>query len=114
MDRMAIPERADTTTVPNGAALAAFLAAGIGAFALGAIVILNEVGLFSAPALYDPAGGVTGRTALGAVTWLIAWVVLHRRWRHQTLRAGGIYALTLLLIALGVLLTFPPLWHLLG
>ena len=111
---MAMAERADITTVPNGAALAAFLAAGIGAFALGAIVILNEVGLLSAPAIYDPAGGVTGRTALGAVTWLIAWVVLHRRWRHQTLRAGGIYALTLLLIALGVLLTFPPLWHLLG
>jgi hypothetical protein len=114
MDRMAIPERADTTTVPNGAALAAFLAAGIGAFALGAIVILNEVGLFSAPAIYDPAGGVSGRTALGAVTWLVVWVALHRRWKHRTLRAGGIYALTMLLIALGVLLTFPPLWHLLG
>jgi len=111
---MAMAERADITTVPNGAALAAFLAAGIGAFALGAIVILNEVGLLSAPALYDPAGGVTGRTALGAVIWLIAWVVLHRRWKHRTLRAGGVYALTLLLIALGVLLTFPPLWHLIG
>lgn len=111
---MAIPERADIPMAPNGAAMAAFVAAGIGAFALGAIVILNEVGLFSAPALYDPAGGVTGRTAFGAGIWLIAWVMLHQRWKHRTLRAGGVYALTVLLIVLGVLLTFPPLWHLLG
>lgn len=111
---MAIPERAAVTAVPNGAALAALLAAGIGAFALGAIVILNEVGLFAAPALYDPAGGVTGRTALGAAVWLIAWGVLHSRWRNQTMRAAGVYALTLLLIAVGVVLTFPPVWHLFG
>jgi uncharacterized membrane protein YhaH (DUF805 family) len=99
------------TTSQNGAALASILAAGIGAFALGAIVILNEVGALAAPAIYAPAGGVTGRTTLGVVAWLIAWALLHRRWHDRTVRSGGVYAVTLILVALGVLLTFPPVWH---
>ena len=57
--------------VVNGAALASFLAAGIGAFAVGFFVIVNEAGLFAAPALYGPSGGVSGRTSFAAVTWLI-------------------------------------------
>jgi len=99
--------------VTNGAALAAFLAAGIGSFALGLIVILGEVGAFKAPALYAPAGAVTGRTTLGAILWLIAWMVLHRRWKGRRIDARAVFPLTLLLIALGVLLVFPPFWKLL-
>ncbi|MBC5991199.1 hypothetical protein H8953_18505, partial [Bacillus pumilus] len=68
--------------VPNGAALAAYLAAGIGTFAMGLVVLLNEMGLLAVPALYAPAGGVSGRTTLAMVVWLLAWVVLHARWKH--------------------------------
>ena len=99
--------------VTNGAALAAFLAGGIGAFALALIVILNEVGIFSAPTLYGPAGGVTGRTAFGTVAWLVAWVVLHRRWKDRQVDPGRVFAVTLVLIALAVVLLFPPVWQLL-
>ena len=67
--------------VLNGGALASILGAAIGAFAVGFFVILNETGLFAVPALYGPAGGVSGRTTFAAVTWLIGWAVLHRRWR---------------------------------
>lgn len=105
---MTMPEK--EPAISNGAALASFLAAGIGTFALGAIVILNGIGL-AAPALYEPAGGVSGRTTLAAVVWLVAWVVLHMRWRDRTMRPGGVYALTLIFIALGVLFTFPPVWE---
>ncbi len=98
---------------PNGAALAAFLAAGIGAFATGLIVILNEAGLYAAPTLYGPAGGVSGRTALATVIWLIAWVVLHRRWKNREVAARGVYTLTLTLIGVGIVLSFPPVWKLL-
>ena len=101
-------------TVTNGAALAAFLAAGIGAFAMGLVVLLKEVGLFSAPAIYGPSGGVTGRTALAAVLWLIAWAVLHRRWRGRQIDDRRVHQVTLGLIGLGVLLCFPPLWGILG
>lgn len=101
----------DTT---NGAALAAFLAAGIGAFAMGFVVILNEAGLFAAPALYAPAGGVSGRTTIAAAVWLGAWGTLHHRWKGRDIAATRrIDAVTLLLICLGLLLTFPPVWTLL-
>jgi multisubunit Na+/H+ antiporter MnhG subunit len=110
---MAILESEREEEATNGAALASFLAAGIGAFALGVIVILNEVGAFAAPSLYAPAGGVTGRTALGAVIWLVAWAVMHSRWKERRMEPRGVFAVSLVLIALGVLLTFPPFWKLL-
>lgn len=97
----------------NGAALAALLAAGIGAFAVGAIVILNEAGLFSVPALYAPAGGVSGRTTLAVVIWLIGWAVLHHRWTGRELEGRNVYLLSLILTGLGVVLVLPPVWKLL-
>ena len=100
------------TEVPNGPAMAAILAAGLGSFAMGVFVILNETGLFTAPALYGPAGGVSGRTTLATLTWLIAWFVLHRRWAPRHVGAPRVFAITLVLIALGIILTFPPVWRL--
>lgn len=101
-------------TLPtNGAALAAFLAAGIGAFGMGLVVILAEADLLAAPPLYAPAGGVSGRTTLATVIWLIAWVVLHHRWTRRQHAPGRVHAVTVTLILLGLLLTFPPVWGLL-
>lgn len=99
--------------VANGAALASFLAAGIGSFAVGFIVILNEAGLFAAPALYAPSGGVSGRTTLSAVIWLVAWIVLHNRWKNRQMESRGVHLLSIILIGLGVVLTLPPVWKLL-
>jgi hypothetical protein len=97
----------------NGAGLAAALAAGVGALAMGLTVVLNEAGVFAAPTLYSPAGGVTGRTTVATVVWLAAWGVLHARWRGRELAPGRVLALTLVLIGVGLLGTFPPLWGLL-
>ena len=96
--------------VTNGEALAAFLAAGIGAAGMGLIVLLNEMGVFAAPTLYGPAGGVSGRTTLAVAVWLLAWAVLHFRWKGRELPADRIRVVTLLLIAFGILGTFPPFW----
>jgi len=98
------------TKSTNGPALAAFLAAGIGAFAMGLIVVLNEMGIFVAPTLYGPAGGVSGRTTLAVVLWLIAWAVLHSKWKDRDIESGRVALATMVLIALGVLGTFPPFW----
>ena len=104
---------ARATGSPNGAALAGFMAAGIGAFALGIVVLLNEAGAFTVPAIYGPAGGVSGRTTLAVVVWLASWAVLHRRWRAREVAAGRVHMLTVILTGLGVLLNFPPVWRLL-
>lgn len=92
--------------------MAAILGAGIGAFAMGLVVILGELGV-SIPAVYAPAGGVSGRTSAAAIIWLVAWAVLHYRWRDKSIEPRRIHAWTLGLVAAGVLLTFPPVWALL-
>lgn len=107
----------NATERPNaidGAALAAFLAGGVGAFAVGFFVLIHEAGLFSAPSLYGPAGGLSGRATFATVTWLAAWIWLHRRWRGRRMGPRRVFAVTLLLIALGLAQAFPPVWGLLG
>lgn len=97
----------------NGAALAAFLGSGIGAFAVGFFVILNETGIFVAPTVYAPAGGVSGRTTFAVVLWLVAWGLLHSRWNGRQIDPRRVFAATLVLIGLGIVATFPPVWALL-
>jgi hypothetical protein len=94
----------------NGAALAAFLGGSIGAFAMGFFVIVNEIGLFVAPSLYGPAGGVSGRTTFATLAWLVAWAVLHHRWKDRGIDSRRIFGIGLLLIGLGFVGTFPPVW----
>jgi multisubunit Na+/H+ antiporter MnhG subunit len=101
-------------SLPNGAAAAAMLAAAFGAFALGVIVLLGELGVFTAPSLYAPAGGVSGRTTIAVVIWLLAWAGLHRRWRDQDVNMRMIAVAAVVLILVGVAGTFPPVWDLLG
>ncbi len=97
-------------THPNGALWAAILASGVGGFAVGLVVILHEAGIFSAPTLYGPAGGVSGRTTIAVVIWLLSWAALHLRWRNREIEGGRIAAISLILILLGLLGTFPPVW----
>ena len=110
---MATTSRSMTSREVNGSAMAAFLGGGIGAFTMGAVVLLNEAGIFAAPTLYGPAGGVSGRTTLATIVWLMAWVVLHNRWKAREIAPDRVEAVTLILIALAVLGTFPPVWGLL-
>ena len=98
--------------VPNGAAMAAFLSAGVGAFAVGCVVLLNETGVFVVPSLYTPAGGVSGRTTVAAAVWLAAWAVLHYRWKDRDMDTRRINLWTLVLTSLGFAATFPPVWAL--
>ncbi len=96
----------------NGAAMAAVLGAAIGSFALGLIVLFKAMGLLSVPALYEPAGGVSGRTTLAVVIWLIGWGILHYRWKDRHISYRRTLLLSLILIGGGIVFTFPPLWNL--
>ena|SRR5689334_2007730 len=97
----------------NGAAMAAALGAGLGSLAMGVVVLLNEAGVWAVPALYGPAGGVTGRTTVATIAWLFAWGVLHARWRTRDVSPGPVLAWTIALVVLGILATCPPVWGLL-
>lgn len=105
--------RAGHAAIPAGGALAAVVAAGIGAFALGLLVIADEAGIFTAPSLYGPSGGLSGRSTLAVIAWLIAWGILHARWRNKNVAVGRVLTWALVLVVLGVVMTFPPVWKLL-
>lgn len=79
---------------------------------MGFFVIVNEAGTFVAPTLYAPAGAVSGRTTFAVVAWLIAWGLLHSRWKNRQIVSGHVFAVTLVLVGLGILATFPPVWGL--
>jgi hypothetical protein len=95
----------------NGFAMAAIVGAGIGAFGMAAVVLLAESGVWSAPAIYAPAGGLSGRTTVAVAVWLVSWAVLYLRWRRRDVDPARAFAATLILIAAGVLGTFPPFWQ---
>ena len=97
----------------NGAALAAVLGSGVGSVAMAGFVLLNEAGLFAAPTLYGPAGGVTGRTTFAAIVWLLTWGVLHARWKSRDVAPGPVFVSTVVLVVLAIIGTFPPMWALL-
>ena len=44
---------------------------------------------------------------------LMAWAGLHNRWKAREIAPGRVGVVTLILIGLGVLGTFPPVWGLL-
>lgn len=106
--------RAPVSASPSGASLAAVMAAGIGAFAMGFFVIANEAGVYSAPALYAPVGGLSGRSTFAVITWLVAWAVLHWRWKAGSPDSGTVLRWTIILTVIGVVLCFPPVWGLVG
>ena len=70
--------------------------------------------LSGALVFYDPAGSLSGKTTLAVVAWLAAWAILHRLWKREQVDFGKVFVATLVLIALGLLGTFPPFFHLFG
>jgi hypothetical protein len=102
-------------TLVNGPAAAAILAAGIGCFAVGVFALAGD----AVPAIarfftfYTPTGPLSGVTTSAIVVWLLSWFVLSRQWGSRSVALGRVTAVAFVLLALGVLLTFPPFMDLL-
>lgn len=98
-----------TDTKPNGPALAALLAAGIGSAALGFLTTLSAASKAVSDALViaKPVGPLSGKTTYAVAVWLLAWLVLALLWRGRDVAPRGVYVATFVLIAIGVLGTFP-------
>jgi hypothetical protein len=100
----------------NGPIVAAMLAAGIGCFVLGLMVSLGQgsKAISDILNLYNPVGPLGGKTIVAVVVWLIAWGVLASKWKDRSADFGKVYKVTLILVALGLLGTFPLFFDLLG
>lgn len=111
-ERTTVPARPD---LPNGPAAAAILAAGIGSAALGILSLAGDASKLVAKLLtfYRPTGPLSGVTSMAILLWLAVWFILAARWRTRAVAMGKINAVAFALLALGILLTFPPLVDLL-
>lgn len=98
----------------TGPGAAAIIAAGFGTFVIGLMTSLSEAstGLRSALVWYGPTGPLSGKTGVGVIAWLLAWVVLHSSWKNKNVDLGRAFSWSLGLIILGFLLTFPPIFDL--
>jgi hypothetical protein len=106
-------QQSETT---NGLVAAAMLAAGIGSFVLGLMICLAQGSKAIGGILnfYDPVGPLSGKTIVAVVAWLVAWGVLASKWKDQSADFGKVYNATLILVALGLLGSFPLFFDLLG
>jgi len=93
----------------NGPAAAAILASAIGCLMLGLLTTLVQALAPAREALnfYSPTGPMSGKTILATAVWLVAWAMLHFLWRSEQVNFERIFIITLVLIALGFLGTFP-------
>jgi hypothetical protein len=97
-------------SLPNGPASAAIVAAGVGCCALGVLAVVGDGSKSVAKLLtfYLQTGPLSGVTTVAIVIWLATWVVLARLWRNKTVAAGKASTVALVLLVVGLLLTFPP------
>jgi DMSO reductase anchor subunit len=98
---------------PEGPVSAAILGAGIGALALGFFTTLAEVsaGVKTWLQWNDVVGPLSGKTSMAVAVWLIAWAILHVALRVKAYETRRAMVISAVLIALGVLGTFPTFFQ---
>lgn len=103
---------AQSRSLPNGDAVAAVVAGAIGSMILGLLTFGAELsaGLKTALTLSAPVGPLAGKTAFAVVIWLVAWLALHRAWKGQNKDLSQWLRISWVLIAIGFILTFPPVF----
>ena len=100
----------DTPTLTNGSGAAAILSAGFGCFVLAVLAILGDKSALVKGSLvfYKPTGPLSGVSTVAVLMWLFTWGILDWRWRKKMVAARRICAIALALLALSLILTFPP------
>src|SRR6266511_787088 len=99
---------------PFGPLAAAFLAAGIGSLVLGLLTTISEASATFADKLnwYNPVGPLSGKTLISVIVFVASWIVLHLLLRGREPAQRMVFSVTGLLVASGLLLTFPTFFEL--
>jgi hypothetical protein len=108
----------ETVKMPNGAAIAAYLAAAIGSLVLAVVAFASDLSkpfeqmVFGIGKLWIPGaagiGPYSGKETLGLLAWLVSWGILHFSLRKHQL--DGRLWLIVFLVGMGVAstLVWPP------
>ncbi len=101
---------------PNGPVAAALLAGGIGCAVMGILTFYNQV--FPTTAFskslnwVKPVGALSGKSSLAVLAFFATWIILSLIWRGREVRFGTVSTVAFILLAVGLIGTFPPVWHL--
>lgn len=95
--------------LPNGPAAAAILAGGFGTAFFGLMVDLSEwfPPVAKAFTLNKGVGPLSGKTTFGVLGYLVVWFVLAKLWKGKDVDLDKVWAITMVLVALGFIFTFP-------
>jgi hypothetical protein len=95
----------------NGSGAAAILAAAIGSFSLAVLTVAADksAAIKNNLVFYKPTGALSGVTTVAILLWLILWIVLELLWKKKTVELKRISIAAFILLALSLLLTFPPI-----
>jgi hypothetical protein len=98
---------------PTGPVAAALLATGIGVFVLGLLTTLSEASTSVHDFLQfsDDVGPLAGKTIIASAAYFVSWGIMHALWRRQNPRLRPILIATAVLVALGILGTFPTFFQ---
>lgn len=103
-------------TLPNYvSACSKLVASSLGCFSFGLLYLLGN----SSPVInhllgvYPPSGALSGVLLFGSLIFLFSWAALSYLWRRRPPSCSFAVRTALVLLAGGLLLTFPPLVRLL-
>jgi hypothetical protein len=96
--------------IPNGPAAAAIMAAGIGCFALGMLSFVTDAlpDVRRALIIWNPSGPLSGVSTAVILVWAAAWLVLSALWGRRELNLARVNLIAFVMLAVGMVLTFPP------
>jgi hypothetical protein len=91
---------------------ASMIGSGIGSLVLGIAIVLSEVNADIKTFLTwsSGVGPLSGKTGVAVIAFVVSWVVLHYAFQRKAVSLTTSFIITLVLVALGILLTFPPVF----
>jgi hypothetical protein len=106
-------ERETGHTLIDGPPAASLIAAGIGAVTLGLFVTLAEAstGVKDWLQWNDRVGPLSGKTILAVIAYFASFLLLGLLWRGKTFPLRTILTVAGVLVLLGLLFTFPPIFQ---
>lgn len=108
-------EEREEAHVATGEAAAALLAGGISCFVIGLLTTLAAVpalvSLKNALNWYNPVGPLAGKTGVGIIAFVLAWAIGHYLLRQKEVSLKLYFTITMVLVGLGFILTFPPVFE---
>lgn len=95
---------------------AAFIASGIGSLVLGLAIVITEMkagaGIKAALAWNSGVGPLSGKTGVAIIAFVISWIGLHFAFKNRAVSLTTAFIVTVILLVIGLLLSFPPVFEL--